>query len=194
MRARLPAGTPTPLLDDGRRRVARSAAVPSQPRDALQQRRERRRRSQQQLGERVAAAARLEEPLAQVQQVAARLHFAGRRRSPGRRGARRTGRRRRRGVIGEDGAELERKRVERSPELVRGDEQRRRQAGIVPRRRPVPTQARRSSADRPSTTASVGRRGRRRRSRVVDDQRPQADRRRSRADRDRAREPRRECP
>ena len=58
-------------------------------------------------------------------------------------------------MIGEDGAELERERVERSAELLRGEQQRRGEAGVVPggdargaRAQVVGRQA--------STTASVG--------------------------------------
>ena len=58
-------------------------------------------------------------------------------------------------VIGEDRAELERKRVERSAELLRAEQERRREAGVVPRRDAVGA-GRRSSAVSASTTASVG--------------------------------------
>ena len=99
-------------------------------------------------------------------------------------------------MVGEDGAELERERVERALELVCGEEQRRREAGVVPRR-DAAAQARRSSAVSVSTTASVARGGVAVRSAVacraaVGDQRLQAIAEDRRAGRDRAREPRRE--
>ena len=146
---------------DRRRSMCRAAAAlsaastPSRCATLATQRGERRRRFHDQHGERVAAPARLEIALAEMQPVAARLHFAG---------AAQVG-----GldpeavegiaaghdhVVGEDGAELEREGVERSAELVRGDE-----SGVA---RPPSCQAstravhaRRSSVDSVSTTASV---------------------------------------
>ena len=100
----------------------------------IDQRGERRRRLHDQNGERVGTAARFEKALAQVEQVAARLHFAG---AP--QVGRIDGQRRERvcagddGVVGENRAELERKRVERLLEFVAGDQQRRRETGVVPR-------------------------------------------------------------
>ena len=103
-------------------------------RDARHERGERRRRLQDQHRERVGAAARFEIALPQVQQVAARLHFDG---APQVGGV--DAQRRKRAaardddVIGEDRAEFERKRVERLRELARRQEERRREAGVVPR-------------------------------------------------------------
>ena len=57
--------------------AASSAGVAFEPRDAGDERGERRRRPHDQHRERVGAAAGFEKALAQMQQVAARLHFAG---------------------------------------------------------------------------------------------------------------------
>ncbi len=82
----------------------------------------------------VAAAARFDVPFAQVEQVTAGLDFT--RLADVRRfdaeaveGIAADDHQ----VIGEDRAELERERVERAAELLRGEKKRRRQAGIVPR-------------------------------------------------------------
>ena len=95
---------------------------------------EGRRRLDNQDGQRIAAASRLDVPLAQVQQVASRLHFDGapeiggvdgelvERVRPGDDG-----------VIGKDGAELERKGVKRALELVAGENERCRESPLVPR-------------------------------------------------------------
>ena len=87
-----------------------------------------------QLRQSVAAAARLDVPFAQVEQVTARLDFT--RLADVRRfdaeafeGIAADDHH----VIGEDRAKLERERVERAAELLRGEKKRRRQAGIVPR-------------------------------------------------------------
>ena len=110
------------------------AGVTFEPGDARDERREGGRRLHDQVRQRVRAAARLEKPFAQVQQMAARLHFA---RPPHVGGVDRERRERVAAgdddVIREDRAELERERVERSLELARGDEQRRGEAGVVPR-------------------------------------------------------------
>ena len=83
---------------------------------------------------RVAAPARLHVPFAQVEQVTARLDFA---RLPDVRRFDAEALERIAAddhlVVGEDRAELERERVQRAAELLRGEKKRRRQAGIVPR-------------------------------------------------------------
>ena len=118
-------------------------------------------------GERIGAAARFEEAFAQVQQMAARLYFARAAKIgwiDGERSERVAAGHDR--VIGEDRAEFEREGVERLLELVRGDEERRRQA----RRRATRRRGPRTRADRrPSSNrrwrayASPAHRGRARR-------------------------------
>ena len=172
MRARLPDGTPTFCSTMRRGRVA--GRWPSfEPRDALKQRGERRRRTQHQLGERVAAAARLDEPSRRCSRWLRACTSQARRRSAGSTAARRTDRRRTTTrVIGEDRAELERKGVERRSNSCAAT------SSGVPR--PASCQA----ATRPRRRADRRRSGRRRRpawacdrrrqSRRVHDQRPQA--------------------
>src|SRR5580765_5098575 len=108
--------------------------LPFEPGDASQQRGKGRLRLDDEIGQRVGAAMGLEVRLPQMQQVAARLYFA-RAADVGwvePRGGKRI-RARDDDVIGEDRTELQRKGVERSIELVCGDEQRRGQPVRVPR-------------------------------------------------------------
>ena len=100
-------------------------------------------------------------------------------------------------VVGEDRAELERKRVERSLELVRGEQQRRGQAGVVPRvdarRAGAQVVARHARRRRPACASAASawpcapwRRRARRRAAAVDDAATAVDGRRSRGARARA--------
>ena len=95
-------------------------------------------------------------------------------------------------VVGEDRAELERKRVERSLEFVRGHEQRRTESGIVPRVHLPDARAqivgRQAVDDRQRRRPVVAR------NRRVHDQRTKPIAEDRSQDRDRAPEPRRECP
>jgi hypothetical protein len=103
-------------------------------RNARDERGERGRRSHDEHGESIAAPARFEIRLAKMEPVAARLHFAR---------ATQIGtvhmeslERIAAGhdlVIGKDGAELEREGVEGAAELVRGEDEWRREALVVPR-------------------------------------------------------------
>ena len=108
--------------------------MPFEPRDAGHERGERRGRPHDEHGQRVGAAAGLEIAFAQVQQVAARLDLACapqvRRIDGERREWIRAGND---GMVRENRTELEREGVERLLELVRGDEQRRREPRLVPR-------------------------------------------------------------
>ena len=115
----------------GRGRIVRRLSV--QVRDVLQQRGPRRRRSDDQHGQRVASSLCFDERLAEMQQMASRLHFA-RPSQVGRVDAKAFERvpAGDDDVIGEDRAELEREHVERPGEFVRREQKRRREPGIVP--------------------------------------------------------------
>ena len=104
-----------------------------QPRDVADERRKRRGRADDEFGQRVAAAARLEVPLPEVEQVASGLALAGEPEVGGvdaqaveHVGARHDD------MAGRHIAELQRKRVQRGRELVGGPHDRRGEAGVVP--------------------------------------------------------------
>ena len=115
----------------GRAAIVRRVSV--EARDVLQQRRPGRRRPHDEHGEGIGPPTCFHEGLPQVQEMAACLHLAG----PPQVGgldAQAVERARARDdrVVGDDGAQLERKHVERPRELVGAQQERRGQPEVVP--------------------------------------------------------------
>ena len=120
-------------LDQTRRRFSVAAVATEEACEGTEEGGQRGRGLADELGDRVAPAVRLEIPLAQVQQVAAGFHFAGmpevdRVHTQAHKRVSADNDR----VVGDDGAELERERVERPAELAGGDQEGRGQPAIVP--------------------------------------------------------------